>query len=146
MAINYDSITLQETLIPKCQNHLVGNFDVHLHAKNHFDPLSSFLRYCKDIANLLFWGLLECWTTPIKSHNINLQETFMFICMQKINFIPHFFLKILQRNSKIVPLGNLNMIGHILLKRPYQFGENFDIYLQAKKKFILQVFLEILQK
>ena len=58
----------------------------------------------------------------------------MFICMQKINFIPHFFLKILQRNSKIVPLGNLNMIGHILLKWQYQFGENFDIYLQAKKK------------
>ena len=52
--------------------------------------LTSFLRYCKDIANLLFWELQECLIIPIKSHSINLQETFMLICMQKINIFTHF--------------------------------------------------------
>ena len=33
----------------------------------------------------------------------------MLVCMQKIDFITHFFLKILQRNSNIVILGNLGM-------------------------------------
>ena len=28
--------------------------------------LTSFLRYCKDIVNLLFWQLWECLTIPIK--------------------------------------------------------------------------------
>ena len=32
--------------------------------------------------------------------------------MQKINFTTHFFLNILQRNSKLVILGNLGMQGH----------------------------------
>ena len=36
----------------------------------------------------------------------------MLVGMQKINFITHFFLKILQRNSKLVILGNLSMPGH----------------------------------
>ena len=36
----------------------------------------------------------------------------MLVCMQKINFITHFFLKIFQRNSKLVILGNLDMSGH----------------------------------
>ena len=31
-----------------------------------------FLRYCKDMANLLVWELLECLTIPIKNHSINL--------------------------------------------------------------------------
>ena len=38
------------------------------------------------------------------------------ICMQKINFTIHFFLKILQRSSKLVILGNLDMHGHTSLK------------------------------
>ena len=50
-----------------------------------------FFRYCRDIANLLFWELGECLTIPIKNHSINLQETFTLICMQKINFILHGF-------------------------------------------------------
>ena len=38
----------------------------------------------------------------------------MLLGMQKINFIIHFFIKILQRNSKLVILGNLGMHGHTL--------------------------------
>ena len=36
----------------------------------------------------------------------------MLVGIQKIDFITHFFLKILQRNSKLVILGNLDMPGH----------------------------------
>ena len=38
----------------------------------------------------------------------------MLVGNQKINFITHFFLKILQRNGKLVILGNLGMHGHTL--------------------------------
>ena len=41
--------------------------------------LTSFLKYCKEIENSLFWVL---WY-----HRV-------FICQQKINFIPHIFLEI----------------------------------------------------
>ena len=33
----------------------------------------------------------------------------MLVCMQKINFTTHFFIKTLQRNSRLVILGNLGM-------------------------------------
>ena len=57
----------------------------------------------------------------------------MFISMQKHNFIIHFFLEILKRNSKIFTLGNLGVTGHKHLKSQHEFEETFDIYLQAKK-------------
>ena len=40
----------------------------------------------------------------------------MHTFFQKINFTTLFFLKILQRNSKLVILGNLGMSGHTHLK------------------------------
>ena len=36
--------------------------------------------------------------------------------MQKINFITHFFLMILQRNIELVIFGNLGMPDHTFLK------------------------------
>ena len=62
---------------------------------------------------------------PINNDNINLvgnfdaqsvEINFMLTCMQKINLITQFFLNILQRNSKLVILGNLCMPGHTHLK------------------------------
>ena len=96
--------------------------------------VTSFLRYCKEITNLLFWKLWECLAIPIKNHRINLYETFMLICIQKINFITHFFLKILKRNNKLVILGNLGMHGNIHLNWQYQFEKTFNVYLQAKNQ------------
>ena len=58
----------------------------------------------------------------------------MFICTQKINFITHFFFKILQRNSKLVILGNKGMPGHTHLNWYYQSEETFGVYLQAKNQ------------
>ena len=82
----------------------------HLSASKKWTSyLTSFLRYCKDIGNLLLWELWECLTIFIRNHSINLQETFMLICMQKTIFIPNFFLKLLQRNIKLVILSNLVM-------------------------------------
>ena len=70
----------------------------------------------------------------------------MLGCMQKVNFVIHFSLKILQRNSKLSILGNLGMSGHIHQKRQYHFEETFDNYQQGKINSILYVFLEILQR
>ena len=61
-----------------------------------------------------------------------MQETFMFISMQKINLTTHFFLKTLKRNPIIVILGDLGMPGHTHVKRQYQFEVSFDGYLQDK--------------
>ena len=36
---------------------------------------------------------------PHQNHSINLQQTFMIICMHKINFITHVFLPLLQRQQ-----------------------------------------------
>ena len=58
----------------------------------------------------------------------------MFIYMQKINHVIHFFLKILQRSSKLVILGKLGMSGHTHLKWQYKFEEAFDIYMQIKNQ------------
>ena len=52
----------------------------------------------------------------------------------------HLFLKIFQRNSKLVILDSVDIPGHTHLK----LEETFDVYLKAKINFIFQVF-EILQ-
>ena len=58
----------------------------------------------------------------------------MLICKKKINFIPHLFFRILQRNSKLVILGDLGMPDHKHLKWQYQSEEIVDVYLEAKKQ------------
>ena len=76
MPINYDSIALQETLIPKLLKSTCRKLwclSACKENENENDSLlSSFLTYCKGIANLLFWELPECLTTLIKNHSINL--------------------------------------------------------------------------
>ena len=52
----------------------------------------------------------------------------------------------MQRNSKLVILGDLGMSGDTLLKWYNQFEETFDFYLLAKNQLLLYVFLEILQR
>ena len=97
--------------------------------------LTSFLR----LQTCYYGNFSNTWPFH-QNHNINLKETFMLICMQKINLITHFFLKILQRNRKRVSLDNLGMPGHIHLNW-YQFKEAYGIHLKAKKQFHLSCFL-----
>ena len=65
----------------------------------------------------------------------------MFICMQKINFIPPFFFEILQRYYKLAILGTLDMLGYDQYKWYYQFAERFDIYLHAKDYNYLKILI-----
>ena len=111
--------------------------------KKSFSSLTSFLTYCKDTTDLLFWELWKCLTIPIK---IVVSISIMLTCMQKINFFIHYFLKILQRNSNGFILGNLGMHGHTHLKWQYHFEETFHNHQQAQINFIFYVFLEILQR
>ena len=52
--------------------------------------LTSFLRYHK----LTIMGTLRMLDHPHQDHTINLDQPFMLICMLKINFIIHLFLKV----------------------------------------------------
>ena len=84
---------------------------------SHTTSSLTFFDICKNIGNLLFWKLWKCLIIPIKIIvSICRNFPYLFICMQKVNFITHFFLKILERNSRPVILGNLSMSGHTNLK------------------------------
>ena len=73
--------------------------------------LRSLLRYCKDIANLFgYFG--HTWPNPSKKIVSICRKLLMFINMQKIRFITHFFLKILQRFCKPVILDTSAISGH----------------------------------
>ena len=61
-----------------------------------------------------------------------LKQSFMLICMQKINYITHYFVKKLQRNSKLVFLGNMDMSGNTDLKWWHRVTETFHVCRQAK--------------
>ena len=99
--------------------------------KKSTSSLTFFLRYCKDFANLLFWKPWKSLTIPIKNHSINLQETFILICMQQINFIIHFFWRYCKEIA--------NLLFWVIWTCPttpkYQFEKIFDVYLQAKDQF-----------
>ena len=71
--------------------------------------LTTFLRCCREIANLLFWVTWACLATHTYNDSINLKRPSMFISKQKISFILHVFLDILQRYCKPVVWACLAM-------------------------------------
>ena len=146
MPINNDSFHLKETLMPKLLKSTCTKLSCLSTCKKLMSSLTSFLRYCEDIANLLFQELWECLSISIKSYIINLQHNFMLIYMLKINFITHFSLKILQKNSKLVILGKLGMSGHTHLNYTINWKKPWTFICRQKTNFILHVFLEILQR
>ena len=134
---------------PKCWNQLVRTFNVYLHAIKSTSSLTSLFRCCKDITNLLFWKLWECLTITIKIIASKLSICSKLSCLsacKKINFITQFFLKILQRNDKLIILNNLDMPSHTQLIWYYHSEKVFDVYQQAKINFFLHVSLGILQR
>ena len=95
--------------------HACRNYIVYLHAIKRNPFLTSFLRYCKDIANLLFWVLWECLVMPINNDSITLWENLMpkilkltcgkLWCLsscKKINFISDFFLRYCQNIANLL--------------------------------------------
>ena len=57
---------------------------------------NSFIIYCNDIANFLFWVLCTCLATSTKNDNTNLQKLLMFMCMHKSKLLFWDIVKILQ--------------------------------------------------
>ena len=60
-----------------------------------------------------------------------MKKPLTFICRQKINFILHISLEILQKCCKLVVLGNLSMPGYAQPKWYYQLVKKFHSYLHA---------------
>ena len=78
--------------------------------------LTSFLRYYRDIGNLLLWVIWAWAVMLINTGSLNLYEIWMFICMEKTKFIPPLFLKIMQKYCKVI-LGTLGMPDYDQQKR-----------------------------
>ena len=105
----------------------------HLSAGRSISSITLCLRCCKDSVSLLLWVLRTYLARHTQSDTTNLYKTFVFICRQKINFVPHAFLEIL-RICKLLILGTWGMPGYTHWKRYYQLVEGFDVYLQDKNK------------
>ena len=84
---------------PNWYYQLEENFCIYIHAKNQLHPPTSFWKIYKENVNFLFWVLWARLAVHTKidsisqNDTIDLKKTLMFICMQKINFIIHFFLE-----------------------------------------------------
>ena len=92
----------------------------------------------------MFWILWACLAKQAQRDTINLYKTFVFICRQKMNFIPHALLEILQRHA--------NFLFWILWACLVAHTQNDSINLyktlmfigMKKTHFIIHLFLEIL--
>ena len=88
------------------------------------------LRYCKDTVNLFFWVIWACLATHTQSDNKYLWKTFVLIWRQKINFIPHAFLEILQRYCNF----SFWILWVCLITHTQNESINFDVYPYAINK------------
>ena len=86
---------------------------------------------------------MQCFTIPIKNHIINLYETVMLICMQKLNLVTYFFLKILQRNKILVILGLWACVVTHTQSDTENLQKTFEFICKQKINFIPHVFLEV---
>ena len=114
--------------------------------KQSTTSLTSFLRYCKEIAHLLFWVIWACLATKNENDKTNLKKPLMFNYRQKINFIFMFLLIYLHSYWKLVILATLGIPGYTYQKWYYQLVENFCVYLQAKNQLHHPCFLDTLQR
>ena len=65
-------------------------------------PKIKIIQYDISDCKLVILVLWACLVSLIKNDSLTLWKTFIFTCMQKINFIPNFFPEILQRYCKFV--------------------------------------------
>ena len=82
--------------------------------KKSTSSLTFFLKYCKEIADLLFWIIWACLATHTYNDSINLKKPLTFICRQKINFTLHVFIEI----AKILQTCYFGCFGHAWLCIP----------------------------
>ena len=88
-----------------------------MQAKNQLHPLC-FIGDIAWHANFSFWVLWTCLVAHTQNDSINLYKTFMFICMQKTNFIIRFFPDILHFKE------SCNLIGW--QHQPLEFCQIWD--------------------
>ena len=102
-----------------------------------------FQRHRKEIINL-FWVIWAYLAAHTKNDSINLKKPFTFIGRQRISFILHLCLKILQRYRKLVMLGIRACLG--THKWYYELVDTFVFICWQKINFIPHIFLEIQQR
>ena len=98
-------------------------------AKNSF-ILHALLEILQRCTNFLFWVLWSCLVAHTQNDSINLYKTLMFICMQKTNFIIHFFLEILHFKE------SCNLIGW--QHRELEFCQIWDWWWNISNKISFQ--------
>ena len=108
--------------------------------KKSTSSLTYFLRYCKDITNLLFWEFWECLTIPIK---IIVSVYSMLSCLSACKKSTSSFIYFLRYCREIANLLFLSICTRLAthLKWQYHFEETFDVYQQAKNQLHLSHFL-----
>ena len=93
-----------------------------VHKRSHKILFSFFLCFLKGY-----------YSRETECMNIKLRDCLMFISTLKINFIPPFFLEILQR-CWTCHSGYFGHVWLLPLKRWYQLAENFNIYFLPKNQ------------
>ena len=116
-----------------------------LHRKST-SSLTSFLRYCKDFANLLFWVVCAGPVMSTKINDINLQDSLMFILMQKIYFTLPLFYEILQRYYKFATLLLSACLAMNTKNDNASFQETLTFIFMQKIIYIPPLFPQLLQR
>ena len=90
----------------------------------------------KAIAVLQYFitGVKFCLAKHTQNVSINLQEAFMFICMQKVHLINIFFFQDIAKISATSYFGYFGHVWHLLSKKIIQTCGNFDAHLHAKNE------------
>ena len=99
-----------------------------------------FLRYCKDIVNLLFWVLWGCLAMHTQSDTINFHD----YLHAKNQLRPPCSFGDIAKICKLLSLGTLGMPSYTHPKRYCHLVDNFDVYLHSKNTLITYFFLKIL--
>ena len=127
----------------KWQHQFIENLDAHLY-KNSTSSLTSFLRYHKYFANLLFWVIWASLAMLTKINNINLYERLIFSACKKSTSSLSSFL----RNCKDIS----NLLFWVFWPYLATRSKNDNVILQKtlliviqKIIFIPHLFFEILQ-
>ena len=96
--------------------------------------LPSYLRYCKDIANLLFWVLWACQAMTSKNNIPACRKLWCSSSGKKIIFTFDLFLEILQIYHKLAILGTLGFDCFL----------NFECHLNLQQLRIMLLYFAIL--
>ena len=116
------------------------NFYVYLYKKST-SSLTSFLRYCKDFADMLYWVFWACLANTTENGSINLWTSLKSTFLQKIKFIPPFFPEILHSEESYHLISQKYFSQHIENQNFARYGVCGEISVTISF-FILDYFQE----